>query len=606
MGVLLALMTIALYWPATGHDFFNCDDPEYVLKNPHVTSGLTLENVRWAFSALYANNWHPLTWISHQADCQLFGFNPAGHHLTGVLLHSAATVLVFVLLRSLTGTVWRSFLVAALFGWHPAHVESVAWVAERKDVLSTCFGLMSLIFYTCHVHSKKEGHTGNYWLAWVCFAAGLMSKPMLVTWPFILLLLDYWPLRRLEPSRVGTFRSIAWRRVQEKIPFFALAAAASAITYVAQKSGGAVVAVANLPLGGRAENGLISYCRYLGKLFWPADFAVFYPHPGQWPWEQVLLAGGLLGLLSLFAYGQRHRHPFLIIGWLWFLGTLFPVIGWVQVGTQAMADRYTYIPAIGIFIAAVWGASALIDRWPRLRWELAMAGCVFLLINMGLTHRQLGYWKDSESLFRHAIEVTRKNHFAQAGLGTALYKKGRLEEAVLHYEEALRLNPQEADLHSNLATVLCDLGRPAEAVQEYQTALRLRPNDAEIHFNLGTACEEEGQAGEALSHYQEALRLQPDFPAARHHLGNALLKQGRLEDAIREYQELIRLKPDEADARNNLGVALFQLGQGDEALRQFQEVLRLQPKNQNARDNLNRVLELRKSSNGPTDTPIKP
>ena len=370
IAVLLALVTIALYWPATSHDFVNYDDNFYVTSNVHVQNGLTLESLKWAFFNPVAANWHPLTLLSHMLDCQLFGLKPWGHHLTSVLLHAVNTVLVFLFLRRLTDAIWRSLLVAAVFGLHPLHVESVAWVAERKDVLSTCFGLLALIFYTRYVQcvtsdtcqvtgpkvipasvlSRVTHHPSLFYgLALFFFALGLMSKPMLVTWPFVMLLLDYWPLERFKPG-------CAWRLVGEKIPFFALAAVASVVTFVVQQHGGALGEGENLPFGARSGNALISYCRYLAKMFWPTDLAIFYPHPGYWPLERVFFAGGLIVGISVLLYVKRRRYPFLLVGWLWFGGTLMPVIGLVQVGGQAMADRYTYIPSLGVLIVAIWGA----------------------------------------------------------------------------------------------------------------------------------------------------------------------------------------------------------------------------------------------------------
>ena len=365
MALLLALVTVAIYWP-TMRDGFVYDDEEYVVNNTHVTSGLTLENVRWAFTSFYAANWHPLTWLSHMVDCQLSGLNPFGHHLTSVLLHSINTMLVFLLLRRLTGLPWRSFMVAALFGWHPLHVESVAWVAERKDVLGAFFGLLALIFYAryagqAEVKNQKSASEiwlfdprlpADYWLSFFFFALGLMSKPMLVTWPFVLLLLDYWPLARFRPGHL-------WRLVAEKIPFFALAAAASVVTFLAQGQGDALVSVQALPIGIRIGNAIVSCCSYLEKLLWPVNMSVFYPFPELLLIWKVLLAGIMFFGISALLFVQRRKYPFLLMGWLWYCGTLVPVIGLVQVGSQSMADRYSYIPSLGLFILAVWGACEL-------------------------------------------------------------------------------------------------------------------------------------------------------------------------------------------------------------------------------------------------------
>ena len=500
LAVLLALVTIALYWPATRHDFVNYDDPEYVLNNTHVTGGLTLENTRWAFRSGFAANWHPVTWLSHMLDCQLFGLKPWGHHLTSVLLHALNAALVFLFLRGLTGAFWRSALVAALFGLHPVHVESVAWVAERKDVLSACFGLLALICYGGYAEKaesrKLKAEMGGrspsslfhapfsppYWFALFFFALGLMSKPMLVTWPLVMLLLDYWPLERFKPDQM-------WRLVREKTPFFALAVVASVVTFLVQKHGGAVAAIENVPLGARSENALISYCRYLGKLFWPTDLAIFYPRLGDWPMEKVLLAGGLILGISVMLLVQWRRSPFLLMGWLWFVGTLVPVIGLVQVGGQALADRYTYIPSLGMLILVIWGAGEFTKRWRCQMITLSVVGSVPIVLCIALTRQQLGYWKDSEILFRHALEVTENNHAAHKCLGDALDKKGQTDEAISQFQEALRLKPDFVLAYNNLGSALLKKGRTDEAVSQFQEAIHLSPDYAEAHTNLTRALE---------------------------------------------------------------------------------------------------------------------
>ncbi len=534
MAALLALVTIALYWPATSHDFVNFDDNLYLTENPHVQGGLNWAGVKWAFSNPVAGNWHPLTMLSHMLDCQLFGLKPWGHHLTSVLLHAVNTVLVFVLLQRLTGAFWRSVLVAALFGLHPLHVESVAWVAERKDVLSTCFGLLSLIAYTRYVTSDKWQVTRTdsilsrvachaslfYGLALLLFALGLMSKPMLVTWPFLMLLLDWWPLQRVASGKwqVANVRSLVW----EKIPFFALAAVMSIVTYVVQQHSGMVQMIQNLPLGARSGNALISYCRYLGKLFWPVDLAFFYPHPGKWPREEVVLAGGLiLGLTVLFIV-QCRRRPFLLMGWLWYCGTLVPVIGLVQVGNHAMADRYTYVPSLGVLVLTIWGICELAGRWRYHGLVLSVAGCAAIVLCFGVTRQQLEYWKDDETLFRHALEVTDNNYLAHNNLGVALEKKGQTDEAIRQYQEAIRLKPDFAETHGNLGAILGTQGQTDEAIRQFQEVIRLVPDDAAAHYNLGTALGVKGQIDEAISQFQEAIRLKPDYAEARHNLAYAL------------------------------------------------------------------------------------
>jgi tetratricopeptide (TPR) repeat protein len=630
MAALLVLVTIALYWPATGHDFVNYDDEVHVTRNLQVQRGLTLEGVRWAFLNPLNCNWHPLTTLSHMLDCQLFGLHPWGHHLTNVLLHGINALLVFALLQQMTGARWRSLFVAALFSVHPLRVESVAWVAERKDVLSGCFGLLTLITYARYAEGRgREDRSQNaetegehptsrfYVLSLLFFACGLMSKATLVTWPFIMLLLDYWPL--------GRFKLFTVRRlVTEKIPFFALATVASVITLVVQKQAGAMDAVLSLPVGARAGNALISYCRYLAKLFWPGHLAVFYPHPEHWPLAEVLLAAGSLLAISGLLWTQRRRFPFLLMGWLWFGGMLVPMIGLVPSGGWAMADRHMYLPSLGVLILTVWGACGLTHGRRHRLLAMSVAGVVAVVLLLSLTRQQLGYWKDSEALFRHALEVTEDNYIAHNCLGVALYKKGQVDEAIGQYREAVRLEPNDSLAHDNLGLALVTSGQIDEAISHFQEALRLKPDnagahydlgnalakkgqidgaisefqeslclqpdDAAVHTNLGNALAKKGQIDEAITQLREAIRLQPAEAEAYYNLGNAFVRRGQIEEAISQYEEAIRLKPDDADAHSNLGVALYRKGRNEEAISQFREALRLKPDHSAARRSLNSVL----------------
>ncbi len=584
-AALLALVTIAVFWPATRCGFVNYDDDVYVTANAHVQSGLTWGNVKWAFLNPVAANWHPLTILSHMLDCQLFGLNPRGHHLTNVLLHAVNTVLVFLLLQRLTSAFWRSLLVAALFGLHPLHVESVAWVAERKDVLSAFFGLLALLCYVKAVTSDRWQVAGSekigpasfvspvtchvsrfYWSAVFFFALGLMSKAMLVTLPFVLLLLDYWPLHRVSsfkfsdssPSPTPSLHHSTTpllRLLLEKLPFFGLAAAASVVTYLAQKQAGALTTGESIPFGVRGGNALISYCRYLGKMFWPTNLAVFYPRPEHWHWEQVLLAGGLLASLTAWLFVKRARYPFLLTGWLWFGVTLMPVIGLVQAGEQAMADRYTYIPAIGVLIMVIWGAYELTRSWRGQAIVLTLAGGMALIFCAGLTWRQLGYWRNSETLYRHAIAVTKNNYIACNNLGIVLMEQGQIDEAIRQYREAIRVNPDFAYAHNNLGRALDKSGQTSEAIRQFQEAIRLAPDDIQARNNLGVALNEEGRTGEALNQFQENIRLEPDDADAHNDLGVVLVEQGKLGEAIEEFQKAVQLKPDYAEARDNLARA---------------------------------------------------
>jgi Flp pilus assembly protein TadD len=601
---MLVLATIALYWPATGYDFVNYDDPEFLTANPHVQGGLSWEGVKWAFgNTEQAVYWAPLMWLSHMLVCQFFGLNAWWHHLINVLLHATNTALVFLLLRRMTGATWRCLVVAALFGLHPLRVESVAWVTERKDVLSALFWLLALWAYSRYAEGRMQNaecrtqnaavrspasrftfHVSRYYLlSLIFFALGLMSKPMVVTLPCVLLLLDYWPLERFNHSRARTL-------VMEKIPFFALALAASVVTFMVQSHGGAVAGGELLPFGARAGNALISYCRYLGKMFRPTDLAVFYPHPGYWPMGKVLLAAALLLGISAWLFAQRRRYPFLLVGWLWFCGTLVPAIGLVQSGDQAMADRFTYLPSLGVLVLAIWGACDLARRWHYGAAALSMAGSTAIVLCAVLTRQELGYWSDSETLFRHALEVTEKNEVAYNNLGSALDEKGQTDEAIRLYEKALRLKPDDATAHANLGIALARKGQTDEAIRQYQEALRLKPDYAEPHYSLGNVLARAGQIDEAMREYQEAVRLKPDYAAAHNNLGFALVRKGQLDQAIRQYQEAIRLKPDYAGAHYNLGFALVKLGQTDEAIRHFQEALRLKPEYADARKRLDLLL----------------
>jgi protein O-mannosyl-transferase len=629
LAVLLALVTMALYWPAVGCDFINFDDPDYVTANPHVQGGLTWAGVKWAFcNTQQAAYWAPLMWLSHELGCQLFGLNPWGHHLINVLLHAANTALVFVVFQRMTGATWRCLILAALFGWHPLRVESVAWVTERKDVLSTFFWMLTLWAYVKYVEYVEAAQSPNskfkvwYGAALVMFVCGLMSKAMLVTLPFVLLLLDYWPLKRIPDFRLSIFD--LKRLLLEKTPFFVLATAASIMTFVAQKQGGAVMTVESLPLMARIGNALISYCRYLGKMFWPTELAVFYPHPGYWPLAEVLLAGVFLCGISLLLFVKRGRYPYLLMGWLWFVGTLVPVIQLVQSGGQAMADRFTYIPSLGVLIMGIWGASELTRSRRYHAIALSVAGSTAIMLCLALTRQQLGYWKDSETLFRHTIAVTENNYMAHKTLGDALDKKGQTGEAVSQFQEAIHLQPGYAYAHNNLGVALLDKGQTDEAIGQYQEAIRLKPDYAQAYYNLGVALFSKGQTDEAIRQYQEAIRLKPDYIEAHVNFGDALLKKSQIDGAIsqfqeavrlnpafalahnnlgkaldisgqpvaaiNQYQEAIRVKPDFADAHDNLGIAFFNQGHTEEAIRQFQEAIHLKPDDTLAHDNLGIIL----------------
>ncbi len=509
--LFLGLVTLAVYWQVLDHGFITYDDDKYVTNNPYIQRGLTLESIRWSFTTLSASNWHPLTWISHIIDYQIFGLNSGGHHLTSLLLHIANTLAVLFVFKRMTQTLWQSAFVAGLFALHPLHVESVAWVAERKDVLSTFFGLLSLWGYARYVEHPE---VKRYLLPLVCFALGLMAKPMLVTVPFVLLLLDYWPLQRFRLGQSGNGRLIL-----EKTPFFILTTASCIVTYIAQKSGGAVISSEVYSFTLRVANAQVSYIGYIGKMLWPAKLALLYPHPLALSWWQIGGAGFLFVAISLLAIKNASRRPYVLVGWLWYLGMLVPVIGLVQVGAQAMADRYTYMPLVGLFVIAAWGAPDLVAAWRFKTTGLAIMAGTILLALTTMSVFQVGYWRDSIKLFEHTLMVTEKNYIIHNNLGVELKNSGRISEAIHHYEASLRINSKGyADAHNNYANIIAGQGRLAEAIRHYSDALRINPENAEVHNNLGVALFRNGNEEDAISHFKEAIRIRPDLTEAHHNL----------------------------------------------------------------------------------------
>jgi Tfp pilus assembly protein PilF len=577
--ICLALIAanLIVYASLGHHDFVSFDDGDYVTGNPTVARGLTWHGVRWAFTSGYASNWHPLTWLSHMLDVQLYGLNPGPQHVTNLLFHIANTLLLFGLLHGMTGALGRSAFVAGLFAVHPLHVESVAWVAERKDVLSTLFGLLTLWAYVAYT---RRPDLRRYLAVLMLFALGLMAKPMLVTLPFVMLLLDYWPLRRLAPLRsIGPL-------VREKLPLLALSIASSIVTFAVQRRGGAVMGLDVIPLSLRAANALVSYVAYIGKMLWPTRLAVFYPYvqplPGWW------IAGACLCLVavSVVVLWAGGRHPYLPVGWFWYLGTLVPVIGLVQVGSQPIADRYTYLPLIGLFLLVAWGVPELLIRWPPGRVALPAAAVVLISACAVAANTQLQNWESSTALWTHALEVTAGNNVAFNNLGNVLAKQGRFDDAIAEYSEALRIKPDYAFAHNNLGRVLASQGRAGEAIEQYTEALRIEPDYADAHNNLGIVLADQGKLDEAIAQYSGALRTKPDFADAHNNWGIALAKSGKADQAIHEFLEALRIKPDYPEAHNNLGIVLASQGKVREAMAQYSEALRLKPDFQEARRSL--------------------
>jgi tetratricopeptide (TPR) repeat protein len=525
VALLLIVTTTAVYWPLGRHDFVGIDDDWYVMGNPQVRAGLTTEGVIWAFTTLHAGNWHPLTWLSHMLDCQLFGLTPGMHHLTSLLFHLANSLLLFILFRRMTQELWPSAFVAVLFALHPLHVESVAWATERKDVLSTFFGLLTMLAYT---HYCEQRTTKRYVLTFVAFVSMLMSKPMLVTLPFVLLLVDYWPLRRLDLGQSNSRgaksnfeKASVSLLLREKIVFFALSAILSLVTLAAQQKWALVAPLDAVPLNMRIANALVSYVSYIGKMIWPGHLAVRYPLPETIPVWKSVGAGFFLVILSAVFVWTRRRFPYFIVGWLWFLGTLVPVIGIVHMGGLAMADHYTYVPLIGLFIIIAWGMQDLVGPWRYRRILLSTLTGTLVIALMVCASFQVRYWKNTISLERRAVQVT-DDYKAHYNLGLALMTEGNLEEAIAHYSRALEIKPDYTFALNNLGLALMRQGKLDDAIDSYAEALKIDPNYPEAHYNLGLAFMRQGKLDGAISQYRKALQIRPDYLRARRALGIAL------------------------------------------------------------------------------------
>jgi tetratricopeptide (TPR) repeat protein len=524
----LVAVTLTVYAQVMSHQFILLDDNRYIRENPMVNQGLTLRGIAWAFTTFHAANWHPLTWLSHMLDSQIFGLNAGGHLLVNALIHASNTVLLFLFLRRVTGAKWQSAIVAALFALHPLHVESVAWAAERKDTLSTFFGLLSLVAYARYVEAPSWK---RYALVAVALALGLMAKPMLVTWPFVLLLLDYWPLRRFQwqqaTGRKGFVRALV-PLVREKLLLFWLVAASMVITFIAQSYGGAVRTLIQVPFSLRLSNAIVSYAKYLFLTVWPWDLTVYYPFSRTGvPIWQLVCAIVLLAVITTFVLRQASERPYLLMGWLWFVGTLVPVIGLVQVGGAGMADRYHYVPSIGLFVAFVFGLSDLAGALRIHRVAMGALTVAALSILACLTAVQIGRWRDSATLFQYTLSLTPDNRMIENNLGTILGESGRYDEAAAHFAKALRIKPDflevisDADIRENLGLLLARQGKAAEAVEQLNEALRLNPNSAEAHNNLGVILLRSGKAEESIPHFSAAIRLKPELAVARDNLKRA-------------------------------------------------------------------------------------
>jgi tetratricopeptide (TPR) repeat protein len=674
--LLLALVTVGVYWSVAKQGFINFDDPDYVSSNPRVQAGLTMESIQWAFTSSFSSNWHPLTWVSHMLDCQLYGLRPAGHHITNLLFHIANSLLLFGLLRRVTGALWCSAFAAALFALHPLHVESVAWVSERKDVLSAFFFMLTAWAYARYaavqsqrseVQSPKskvqsrgekvQGPKSNvqsqgtrntqhatrfYLLSLFFFALGLMSKPMLVTLPFVLLLLDYWPLGRFQlsntnpPPATAARPSTLLRLVVEKIPFFVLAATSCVVTFLVQQASGAMPALAKSPLDLRVANALVAYARYLGKTFWPSKLAVFYPYSALNldSWQVVAAALLLLSATVAFVLVARQR-PYLLVGWLWFLGMLVPVIGLVQVGKQSWADRYTYLPHIGVFLMIAWGASAVVARWKWPRLVPAVAAGLTLVACGLATSQQLSYWRTTKTLFQHAVAVTSGNFVAYTVVGNALIEEGKLPEAIEECRRALQISPEYPEAHNTLGNIHAKQEKYDEAIADYRAAVQADPNYPDAHnglssallkkgafveaeaearealrltpmhlpalFSLATALHNQGKLDQAAEYYHRILELKPDLYTPRRYLGNIFVAQGKPDQAIAEDIMALKIRPQDADTRVVLGIVLLDKNRIDEATAQFLEAAKLQPTNAIANYQLALIHQSRKETSAAID-----
>lgn len=578
--LILFLLTLLLFSSVRRNEFINYDDPIYITESPLVLNGLNWAGVKAAFTGHHAFMWHPLTTVSHQLDVTLFGLDAGAHQMMNVVYHGLCAALLFVLLRSLTGSYWRALIVAALFAWHPLRVESVAWVSERKDTMYGLFWLLTLLAYGRYA-ARPNGK--NYALLFFTFAAGILTKPTIVTLPCALLLLDIWPLKRLPIDAFDGKE--AWKKhwpvirklFIEKLPLFALSGLLAVLTWKMQSLGGIIRSTGQLGMSERLSNAVVSYIRYLGKLVWPQDLVVFYPHPGQWP--LVLVIGALLAIigLSLFVFKRRKTHPWELVGWCWFLGVLFPVIGVVQSGGQAMADRYTYVACIGILIAVIWTGEQISQRKGWRNSGLILTVLLPLLCYISLTRTQLAYWRNSETLFRHVLAASPGNVVGYDNLGSALIAQGKMEEAVTVITAGLQTHPGRTFLHNNLGLAYRAMGRPQAAIEQYQLALKSNPDFATAHSNLGNVLRESGDLHGAIRELQTALRLEPTDAEVMNNLALTYEETGQKQEALQFYQSAITTNPLNVEAHVNMGTLLLDLGRKEEALAICQRAVALRP-----------------------------
>ncbi len=579
--IFIIILNGALFFQITNHDFIDLDDDIYIFQNPYIRDGLTLKSISWAFTTDYANFRHPLTWLSHLLDFQLFGANPAGHHVTSLILHTANAVLIFILLNMMTGAVFKSAVVSLLFSVHPLHVETVAWVSDRKDLLCLFFGVMSVISYLLYVRNPDKK---RYLPIIFLFVLSLMSKPMLVTLPLLLLLLDYWPLERF--SNISG-RTMIFPLIKEKIPLLLLSILFGIIAYTAQSSGDAIGSLESYPLIVRVNNALLSYSIFIQKTFWPLDTAIYYPHPGK----NISLIGlmcavALLAFISFIVISLRRKAPYFLTGWVWYIVTLIPVIGIVQVGSHGMADRYTYFPLTGLFIIMVWGYHDLIKKHYRYSILLNSISCIWIVFLIVCTLFYLNVWQNSTLLFEHTLKVTNGNYFIHNNLGATYAKQGKPDPAFSHYRASLEIKPDNAKTHHNMGTLLSDTGDMEGGLRHLMEAVRLRPDYPEPYNNIGIILASQGRTKEAISHYNKALALKNDQPVAHNNLGLALSDIGEHDAAMSHLHEALRIDPGYYKAYNSVASLLIDQGKADDAIHYLEKALKKEPKYAEAHNNM--------------------
>ena len=612
--IFLIASSCVAFGRIAGNDFINYDDNEYITENYQIQSGINLQTIKWAFTTTYCSYWHPLTWLSHMLDWSMFGANASGHHLISLFLHVGSVIFLFLFLNKTTNNIWPSAFAATLFALHPLRVESVAWASERKDVLSMFFGMAALYAYAFYVELPK---LSKYILCLLLFIFSLMSKPMMVTTPFILLLLDYWPLKRWQKRIMyhnKRFNPVGWL-ILEKIPFICLTIVVGILTIWAQNKVGTIASTETLPFLARTSNAILSYMAYMGKIFWPVNLAVFYPYEYFFSLWKVLISAIILIVITIAGLYYIKKIPFIFVGWFWYLGTLVPVIGLVQVGEQAMADRYTYMPSIGIAIMLSWGIPLLFKREDIRKKILFPVAMAFLAVLVIISWKQCGYWKNSITIFNHVLKVTNNNHIAHNNLGYTFLEKGETAKAIYHfdkaisinrnyikayynrgnaysklgqyqraiedYNEAIRLNPDFADAYNNRGFINAKFGQYNLAIEDFNNAIRIMPSSADAYYNRGVIYAKFGQYERAMEDYNEAVRLKPDYYDALYNKGIIYGERGQYNLAIEDFDNVIRLKPDYADAYNNRGFTYSKLNQYKKAIEDYNKAISLRPDNVN-------------------------